>query len=165
MVPRFFTISHYPLLLFLSKLSRTYQNTFFFVLECTLEFFIVNMYVCILHWLPDGLQVFWKVLSYTNYTLSVPPYQPLSTGSASILGAGATRASPGISIVQTAIVVHTPFIWSYINVLLYRWDFSLENRTRDMLRVFWSRHQGAGPFSQDTCFFFFFSFSSIHFNF
>ena len=64
---------------------------------------------------PKGCKFFWKVLSFcTHYTLSVPPYQPLSTGSGSILGCGATRASPGISIERTAIVVvRTPYIWSY----------------------------------------------------
>ena len=61
---------------------------------------------------PKGCKFFWKLLSfYTHYTLSVPPYQPLSTGSGSILGAGATRTSPGISIGRTAIVVvRTPYI-------------------------------------------------------
>ena len=91
---------------------------------------------------------FLKVLSfYTHCTLSVPPYQAFSTSSNSILEAGASRASPEISIGRTAIVVvRTPYIWNYIRVLLYRWDFSLGNRTRDMLPVFWSSHQGAGPF-------------------
>ena len=36
----------------------------------------------------------WNVFSfYTHYTLLVPPYQPLSTGSGSILGAGELVAS------------------------------------------------------------------------
>ena len=53
-------------------------------------------------------------------TLSVPPYKPLSTGSGSILGAGASSASFEISITRTAIVVvRTPYIWSYVSVLLY----------------------------------------------
>ena len=84
---------------------------------------------------PKGCKFFWKVLSfYTHYTLSVPPYQPLSTGSGSILGAGASRASPGISIGRTAIVVvRTPYIWSYVSVLPYRWGFGLGNWTRGML--------------------------------
>ena len=48
-----------------------------------------------------------------------PPYQPLSTGSGSILGAGASRPSPGISIGRTAIVVvRTPCIWSYVSSCL-----------------------------------------------
>ena len=52
---------------------------------------------------PKGCKFFWKVLSfYIHYTLLVPPYQPLSTGSGSILGAGAIRDSPGISIGRTA---------------------------------------------------------------
>ena len=69
-----------------------------------------------------------------------------------MLGTGASRALPGISIGWTAIVVvRTPYeyIWSYVSVLLYRWDFGLGNRTRDMLPVFWSPHQGAGPFLLD----------------
>ena len=46
---------------------------------------------------PKGCKFFWKVLSfYTRYTLSVPPYQRLSTGSGLILRAGASRASPEI---------------------------------------------------------------------
>ena len=87
---------------------------------------------------PKGCKFFWKVLSfYTHYTVSVPPYQPLSTGSGSILGAGASRASPGISSARTAIVVvRTPYIRSYVSVLPYRWDFGLGNRTRDMPPVF-----------------------------
>ena len=57
---------------------------------------------------------------------------------------------PAISIRRTAIVVvRTPYIWSYISVLLYRWDFGLGNGTRDMLPVFWSPHQGAGTFFWD----------------
>ena len=97
---------------------------------------------------PKGCKFFWKVFKvlsfYTHYTSSVPPYQPLSTGSGSILG-------PGISIGRTAIVVvRTPYIWSYVSVLPYRWDFGLGNRTRDMLPpVFWSPPQGAGPFFLD----------------
>ena len=84
---------------------------------------------------PKGCNFFWKVLSfYTHYTSSVLPYQPLSTGSGSILGAGASRASSGISIGRTAIVVVcTPYIWSYVSVLPYRWGFGLGNRTRGML--------------------------------
>ena len=39
---------------------------------------------------------------YTHYTSSVPPYQPLSTGSGLILEAGASRTSPGINIGRTA---------------------------------------------------------------
>ena len=36
---------------------------------------------------PKGYEFFWMVLSfYIHYTLSVPPEQPLSTGSGSILG-------------------------------------------------------------------------------
>ena len=54
---------------------------------------------------PKGCKFFGKVLSFYTHTLSVPPYQPLSTGSWSILEAGASRASPGISIGRTAIVV------------------------------------------------------------
>ena len=42
---------------------------------------------------------------YTNYTLSVPPYRSLSTGSGSIFGDRTGRASPEISIGRTAIVV------------------------------------------------------------
>ena len=63
---------------------------------------------------PKGCKLFWKVISFhTHYTLSVPPYQPLSTGSSSILGAGASRAAPGISIGRTAIgVVRMHYIWS-----------------------------------------------------
>ena len=100
---------------------------------------------------PKGCKFFWKVCSiHTHYTLSVPPYRTLSTGSGSILEAGASRASPGISIGRTAIVVvRTPYIWNYVSVLLYRWDFGLGNRTRDILPVFWSSHQGAGPFLLD----------------
>ena len=89
---------------------------------------------------------FWKVFSfYTHYTLPVPPYQPLSTGSGSILGVGASRASLGINIGQTAIVVvRTLYIWSYVSVRLYGWDFGLGSQTRDMIPVFWSPHNGAG---------------------
>ena len=79
-------------------------------------------------WTPRRVASFFvKVLSfYTHYTLSVPPCQPLSTGSGSILGAGASRASPGISIGRTAnVVVRTPYIWSYVSVVLYRRDFGL----------------------------------------
>ena len=98
-----------------------------------------------------GCKFFWKVLSfYTHYHLSVPPYQQLSTGSGSILGAGASRAPPGISIGRIPIVVvRMPYIWSYVSVLPYRLDFGLGNWTRDMLPVFWSPHQGAGPFLLD----------------
>ena len=82
------------------------------------------MYVCMYITLtPRRVAIFFlKVISfYTHYTLSVPPYQPLSTGSDSILGAGASRASAGISIGRTAIVVvRTPYIWSYVSVLPYR---------------------------------------------
>ena len=87
---------------------------------------------------PKGCKFFWKVLSfYTHYTLSVPPYQSLAADSGSILEAGANRASPGISIGRIAIVVvSTPYIWSYVTVLPYRWDFGLGNRTRDMLPSF-----------------------------
>ena len=100
---------------------------------------------------PKSCKFFWKVFSfYTLYTLSVPPHRPLSTGSSSILGARASRASPGFSIGRTDIlVVRTPYIWSLVSVLLYRWNFGLGNRTRDMLQVFWSPHQGAGPFLLD----------------
>ena len=52
---------------------------------------------------------------YIQYNLSVPLYQPLSTGSGSILGAVACRVSPGIGIGWTAIVVvQTPYIWSHL---------------------------------------------------
>ena len=55
----------------------------------------------------------------------------VATDSGSILGLGASHASPGISIERTAIVVvRTPYIWSYVSVLLYRWDFGLGNRTQ-----------------------------------
>ena len=92
------------------------------------------MYVCYID-SPKGRKFFSKVLSFcTHYTLSVLPYEPLSTGSGSFLGARASRASPGISIVRTAIVVvRTPYTWSYVSVLLYQWDFGLGNRNRDML--------------------------------
>ena len=101
-----------------------------------------------LDWLPVRLQVFSKgfLLLYT-ILLSVPPYQPLSTRSGSILGAGASLASPGISIGwTTVVVVRMPYIWSYVSVLPYWWDFGSENRTRYMFPVFWSPDQGAGPF-------------------
>ena len=108
-----------------------------------------EQYVCIYAYYIDsskGCKFCWKVFSfYTHYTLSVPPYQPLLTGSRLIVGAGAIRASPGISIGRTAIVVvRTPYISSYVSVLLHRWDFSLGNGTRGMLPVFWSLHRGAG---------------------
>ena len=100
------------------------------------------MYVSF-YWLSEGLQVFLKgyLLSHTLYSVS-NSFQPLATGSGSVLGAGASRASPGISIEQTATVVaRTPYIWGYVSVLLYLWDFSPDgNRTRDMLLVFWSPH-------------------------
>ena len=91
---------------------------------------------------------FLKVLYfYTHYTLSVSPYQPFSTGCGSILEAGASHVSPGISIGRIAIVVvRKLYTWSYISVLLYRWDFGLGNRIRNMLPVFWLPHQGAGRF-------------------
>ena len=116
----------------------------------------VYMYVCMYVYYidsPKGCKFFWKFLSFFthySYTLYVPRYQPLSTGSGSIPGAGASRTLPRISIGRTAIVVvHTLYIWSYVSVLLYRWDFGLGNRTRDMLPVFWSSHQGAGLFLLD----------------
>ena len=38
---------------------------------------------------PKGCKFFWKVLFFcTHYTLSLPPYRPMSTGSGSILGFG-----------------------------------------------------------------------------
>ena len=75
------------------------------------------MYVCLYIILtPRRIASFFK-----GSPLSVPPHKPLSTGSGSILGAGASRASPGISIGRTAIVVVcTPYIWSCVSVLLYR---------------------------------------------
>ena len=107
------------------------------------------MYVCILYSLPEGLQFFWKVLSfYTHYNLSLLPYQPLSTSPGSILGTGASLASPGISIGRTAIVVvRTPYIWSYgqypaLPVRLRSW----ESNPRHAAKSFWSPHQGADPF-------------------
>ena len=90
----------------------------------------------------------WKVFSfYTHYTFSIPPYQSLSTGSGSILGAEASRTSLGISIgIRIGIVViRSP----YVRVMLYRWDFGLGNRTRDKLPVFWSPYQGADFFLLD----------------
>ena len=76
---------------------------------------------------PKGCKFFWKVLSfYTYYTLSVPPHKPLSTGS--ILGSGASRASPGIIIGRTAIVViRTAYMWSYFSVL----DLPVRLRSRE----------------------------------
>ena len=88
--------------------------------------FIV-MYVYIFYWLS---------CFYTQYPPSVPLYEPFSTGSGLILGAGASRASPGISIERTAIVVVRAFIsGATLSVLLYHWDFILGNRTWDMLPV------------------------------
>ena len=88
----------------------------------------------------ECMYVYYIVLScYTHCTLLVPPYQPLSTGSGCILGARASRAWPEIGIGRTAIVVvRMPYIWSCARVLLYRWDFGLGNRTRDMHPIFWS---------------------------
>ena len=93
------------------------------IIRCQIFLFIVINYDCCMYINIDSPKVckfFWKVLSfYTLYTLSVPPYQPLSTGSGSILGAGASRASPAISIGQTAIVVvRTPYIWNYVSCCL-----------------------------------------------
>ena len=63
---------------------------------------------------------------------------------------GASHVSPGISIGRTAIVVvRTPYIWSYVSVLLYQWDFGLGNLTRDMFPIFWSPNQGAGSLLLD----------------
>ena len=120
------------------------------------------MYVCYIDF-PKGCKFFWKVLSfYIHYTLSVPPCQPLSTGSGSILGAGASRASPGISIGRTAIVVvRTPYIWSYVSVLLYRRDFGLGNRpetcsqtfghcTEALVLSFWTYSFRWGPNHQES---------------
>ena len=85
--------------------------------------------------------------SFFYPSLSVPP---LSTGSGSILEAGARCASPGISIERTGIVVvRTSYIWSYISVLLYRGDFGLGNRTRHMLPIVCSPHEGVSPFLLD----------------
>ena len=44
------------------------------------------------------------------------------------------------------VVVRTPYIWSYVSILPYRWDFGLGNRTRDMLPVF-GHHTKALAFS------------------
>ena len=66
-----------------SFLTRVTRSGFFYYNK------LINFsqYLFIFHWLPEGLQVFFKVLSvYTRYTLSVPPYQPSSTGSGSVLG-------------------------------------------------------------------------------
>ena len=78
------------------------------------------MYVILLT--PRRVASFFKRFSsFTHYTLSVPPYQLLSTDSGSILGAEASRASSKINIGRTAIVVdRTPYIWSYVSVLPYR---------------------------------------------
>ena len=93
---------------------------------------------------------FWKVLSfYTHYIIGTA-LSTVVNRSGLLLGAGASGASPGISIGQTAtVVVRTPYISSYVSALPYRWDFGLGNRTRDMLPVFWSPHQGAGSFLLD----------------
>ena len=85
------------------------------------QIFLSTFYILILT--PRRVASFFgKVISfYIHYTLSVPPYQPLSTGSGSIIGAGASRASPRISIGRTAIVmVRTPYIRTYVSVLRYR---------------------------------------------
>ena len=66
-------------------------------------FFFYCMYIILTP--RTGCTFFSKVLFfYTHYTVSVPPYQPLSTGSGSILKAGPSRASPGISIGRAAVV-------------------------------------------------------------
>ena len=87
------------------------------------EYLSLNLHVCILYWLPEGLRVFLKscLLLHILYSIGTT----LSTGSGSILGAGASRALPGISIRRTAIVVaivRTTYIWNYVSVLLYRWE-------------------------------------------
>ena len=103
------------------------------------------MYVCIHVYCIDSRKsckfFFLKVCSfYTHYTLSVPPDQPLATGSGSTLEAGASCAPSGISIGRRDIVVVCkPYIRSYVSALLYRWDFGLGNRTRDMLPIFWEQ--------------------------
>ena len=78
-----------------------------------------------------------RLLFYPS--LSVPPYRiPLITGPGSIFGTEAIRASPGIRIGRTAIVVVCmSYIWSYVSFLLYRRDFGPGRRTRNMLPVFW----------------------------
>ena len=103
------------------------------------------MYIILTPWRVESLFERFSPFN-TLYFIGNALYQPLSTSSGLILGAGANRASPGISIGRTAIVVvRTPYIWSYVSVLPYRWDFGPGNRTRDILPVFWSPHQGAGP--------------------
>ena len=73
---------------------------------------------------------------YTDFlqvsgSFSIHLYRCLPTGS--ILGAGPSRASPGISLGRT-VVVRTFYI--YVSVLLYRRDFGAGNQTQDMLSVF-----------------------------
>ena len=68
---------------------------------------LLSMSMSSIHWSLMGFGLlYW-------YLLCV-----VSNGSGSILRAGADRASPDISIGQTAIVVvRTSYIWSYISVL------------------------------------------------
>ena len=84
----------------------------------------VSMYVILLT-LRRAASFFERFSSFTHTTLLLVP--PLSTGSGSILEAGASSASPGISIGRRAIVViRTPYIWSYVSVLPYRWKWFSE---------------------------------------
>ena len=110
---------------FVKSVRKQYRNPdshpFSFCKNCNT--FFLSMYVCMYTILtPRKVATFFERFSpfYTHYTLLVHPYQPLSTGSGSILGAGARRSSPGISIARTAIVVvGTPYIWSYVSVLYF----------------------------------------------
>ena len=98
---------------------------------------------------PKGCKSFRKVLSFYTHTILhryglINRCQPVP-----VRFSGPKLVAPHLesALGRTAIVVvRTPYISSYVSVLPYRWDFALENRTRDMLPVFWSPHQGAGPF-------------------
>ena len=76
------------------------------------------MYVCNFIDSPSGCKFLLKASLHLHilHFYRCHLYQPLATGSGSILGAGSSRALPGIGIGRRAIVVvSTRYIWSYVN--------------------------------------------------
>ena len=114
----------------------------------------ICMYVCILYWLPEGLRFFFKrFLSPFIHTIlyRYRLVNPLSTGSGSILGDGASRASPGISIGRTdSRAWFARSISGATSVVLPYGETSVSGiEPETCSQVFWSPHQGAGPFLSD----------------
>ena len=85
---------------------------------------------------------------FTHTTTLINRCQPVRVG---FSGRVLVRASLGISIGRTAIlVVRTPYIWSYVSVLCLTGETSVPGiEPETCLPVFWSPHQGAGPFLLD----------------